>query len=49
MLEQSLDSDRNFAQPWRGAEAFHLYLLVQRQFYDKDFRSAYITVGLKLL
>lgn len=30
--------------PWRHAEAYHLYILAQRQFYSANFDSAIITV-----
>uniref|UniRef100_A0A7S2LTL5 Uncharacterized protein n=1 Tax=Zooxanthella nutricula TaxID=1333877 RepID=A0A7S2LTL5_9DINO len=32
--DQSVASDKALESPWRGAEAFHLYLLAQRQLYE---------------
>uniref|UniRef100_A0A7S2LS93 Anaphase-promoting complex subunit 4 WD40 domain-containing protein n=1 Tax=Zooxanthella nutricula TaxID=1333877 RepID=A0A7S2LS93_9DINO len=32
--DQSVASDKALESPWRGCEAFHLYLLAQRQLYD---------------
>jgi WD repeat-containing protein 35 len=33
-------SDKTLDNPWRGAEAFHFYLLTQRQLYEGDYESA---------
>jgi hypothetical protein len=33
---------------WRGAEAFHFYLLASRQFNNKQFKAAMLTVTLCL-
>ncbi|CAE8633546.1 unnamed protein product [Polarella glacialis] len=32
--DQSVSSDRALESPWRGCEAFHLYLMSQRQLYE---------------
>eukprot|EP00434_Breviolum_minutum_P016124 symbB.v1.2.014211.t1/scaffold1027.1/size171366/13 len=32
--DQSVSSDRALESPWRGCEAFHIYLLAQRQLYE---------------
>jgi len=34
--DQSVASDRALESPWRGCEAFHLYLLSQRQLYENN-------------
>ena len=47
----SLDSVviRKFVDnPWRHAEAYHWYILAQRQFYSAQFDAAILTVGLLL-
>ena len=33
-------SDKTLDNPWRGAEAYHFYLLAQRQLYEADYFSA---------
>ena len=33
-------SDKTLDNPWRGAEAFHFYLMTQRQLYEGDYESA---------
>ena len=33
-------SDKTLDNPWRGAEAYHFYLLAQRQLYEGDYFSA---------
>lgn len=38
--DQSVASDRALESPWRGCEAFHLYLLSQRQLYEGQFEAA---------
>ncbi|CAE7432828.1 Wdr35 [Symbiodinium pilosum] len=38
--DQSVSSDRALESPWRGCEAFHLYLLSQRQLYEGQFEQA---------
>merc|ERR1711988_1190405 len=38
--DQSIASDRALESPWRGCEAFHLYLLAQRQLYDGQNEAA---------
>merc|ERR1719221_844585 len=38
--DQSVASDRALESPWRGCEAFHLYLLSQRQLYEGQYEAA---------
>merc|ERR1712072_829717 len=38
--DQSVASDRALESPWRGCEAFHLYLLAQRQLYEHNYEQA---------
>merc|ERR1719221_407095 len=38
--DQSIGGDRELEAPWRGAEAYHLYLLAQRQLYESHFEAA---------
>eukprot|EP00437_Effrenium_voratum_P053185 CAMPEP_0181539186 /NCGR_PEP_ID=MMETSP1110-20121109/76247_1 /TAXON_ID=174948 /ORGANISM="Symbiodinium sp., Strain CCMP421" /LENGTH=1242 /DNA_ID=CAMNT_0023670801 /DNA_START=30 /DNA_END=3758 /DNA_ORIENTATION=+ len=38
--DQSVSSDRALESPWRGCEAFHIYLLSQRQLYEGQFEQA---------
>jgi WD repeat-containing protein 35 len=38
--DQSVASDRALESPWRGCEAFHLYLLAQRQLYEHMYEQA---------
>eukprot|EP00747_Dinoflagellata_sp_TGD_P185914 gnl/TRDRNA2_/TRDRNA2_42708_c0_seq1.p1 gnl/TRDRNA2_/TRDRNA2_42708_c0~~gnl/TRDRNA2_/TRDRNA2_42708_c0_seq1.p1 ORF type:complete len:1239 (+),score=279.59 gnl/TRDRNA2_/TRDRNA2_42708_c0_seq1:153-3869(+) len=38
--DQSVASDRALESPWRGCEAYHLYLLAQRQLYEGHFEQA---------
>jgi len=38
--DQSVASDRALESPWRGCEAFHLYLLAQRQLYEHFYEQA---------
>ena len=33
-------SDKTLDNPWRGAEAYHFFLLAQRQLYEGDYESA---------
>lgn len=33
-------SDKALDNPWRGAEAYHFYLLAQKQLYEGDYQSA---------
>jgi len=33
-------SDKSLDNPWRGAEAYHFYLMAQRQLYDGEYESA---------
>ena len=33
-------ADKALSNPWKGAEAFHFYLLTQRHFYQKDYKKA---------
>jgi len=41
--DQSIGGERELEQPWRGAEAYHLYLLAQRQLYESHFEAAFKT------
>lgn len=38
--DQSVSSDRALESPWRGCEAFHIYLLAQRQLYEGQHEQA---------
>eukprot|EP00927_Polykrikos_kofoidii_P070639 TRINITY_DN67050_c0_g1_i1.p1 TRINITY_DN67050_c0_g1~~TRINITY_DN67050_c0_g1_i1.p1 ORF type:complete len:1238 (+),score=226.96 TRINITY_DN67050_c0_g1_i1:119-3832(+) len=38
--DQSMSSDRALESPWRGCEAYHLYLLSQRQLYEGHYEQA---------
>lgn len=38
--DQSIASDRALESPWRGCEAYHVYLLAQRQLYDGNQEAA---------
>merc|ERR1719387_3143632 len=38
--DQSVASDRALESPWRGCEAYHLYLLSQRQLYEGHYEQA---------
>jgi WD repeat-containing protein 35 len=38
--DQSVASDKALESPWRGCEAFHLYLLAQRQLYENKKEEA---------
>jgi len=38
--DQSVASDRALESPWRGCEAFHLYLIAQRQVYEGHYEQA---------
>lgn len=38
--DQSVSTDRALETPWRGCEAFHLYLLAQRQLFDHQYEQA---------
>ncbi|CAJ1415377.1 unnamed protein product [Effrenium voratum] len=38
--DQMASSDRALESPWRGCEAFHIYLLSQRQLYEGQFEQA---------
>ncbi|CAE8634817.1 unnamed protein product, partial [Polarella glacialis] len=38
--DQSVSSDRALESPWRGCEAFHLYLMSQRQLYEGHYEQA---------
>merc|ERR1712113_772982 len=38
--DQSVASDRALESPWRGCEAFHLYLLAQKQLYEHFYEQA---------
>merc|ERR1719230_1377477 len=38
--DQSVASDRALESPWRGCEAFHLYLVAQRQLYEGHYEQA---------
>lgn len=38
--DQTTSSDRALESPWRGCEAFHLYLLAQRQLYEGSYEAA---------
>mmetsp|Transcript_3004 Transcript_3004/g.7686 ORF Transcript_3004/g.7686 Transcript_3004/m.7686 type:complete len:1249 (+) Transcript_3004:101-3847(+) len=38
--DQSVASDRALESPWRGCEAFHIYLLAQRQLLEGHFEAA---------
>ncbi|CAE7542638.1 Wdr35 [Symbiodinium natans] len=38
--DQSVSSDRALESPWRGCEAYHIYLLSQRQLYEGQFEQA---------
>jgi WD repeat-containing protein 35 len=38
--DQSIGGDRELEAPWRGCEAYHLYLLAQRQLYESHFEAA---------
>jgi WD repeat-containing protein 35 len=33
-------TDKILTNPWRGAEAWHFYLLAQRQLYSQNFKAA---------
>eukprot|EP00928_Gymnodinium_smaydae_P071095 TRINITY_DN54772_c0_g1_i1.p1 TRINITY_DN54772_c0_g1~~TRINITY_DN54772_c0_g1_i1.p1 ORF type:complete len:1239 (-),score=345.63 TRINITY_DN54772_c0_g1_i1:123-3839(-) len=38
--DMSVSSDKALESPWRGCEAYHLYLLAQRQLYDHLYEQA---------
>jgi WD repeat-containing protein 35 len=38
--DQSVANDRALESPWRGCEAYHLYLLAQKQLYDGQYEAA---------
>lgn len=38
--DQSVASDKALESPWRGCEAYHLYLLAQRQLYEGQCEAA---------
>jgi len=38
--DQSVASDRALESPWRGCEAYHLYLVAQRQLYEGHYEQA---------
>jgi len=38
--DQSVASDRALESPWRGCEAFHIYLIAQRQLYEGQYEQA---------
>merc|ERR1711972_1062716 len=38
--DQSVATDRALESPWRGCEAYHLYLLAQRQLYEAHYEQA---------
>merc|ERR1719263_1375801 len=38
--DQSVSGDRALDNPWRGCEAYQLYLLAQRQLYEGHFEAA---------
>merc|ERR1711972_235942 len=38
--DQSMASDKALESPWRGCEAYHLYLLAQRQLYEAHYEQA---------
>jgi WD repeat-containing protein 35 len=38
--DQSVASDRALESPWRGCEAYHIYLLSQRQLYEGHYEQA---------
>mmetsp|Transcript_12201 Transcript_12201/g.31343 ORF Transcript_12201/g.31343 Transcript_12201/m.31343 type:complete len:1210 (-) Transcript_12201:196-3825(-) len=38
--DQSVSSDRALESPWRGCEAYHLFLLAQKQLYEAHYEAA---------
>lgn len=41
--EDKVAVDKVFDNPWRGAEAYHFYILAQKQFHQGQLESAVIT------
>lgn len=39
-LDQATGDNKQLESPWHGAEAFHFWILAQRQLYDGDFEGA---------
>jgi WD repeat-containing protein 35 len=43
--ENATGLDKSLQSPWHGAEAYHFYMLCQRQFYDNNIEGALITAS----
>jgi len=41
--DMATGENRNLDNAWRGAEAWHLFMLAQRQMYNSDLESAFLT------
>jgi WD repeat-containing protein 35 len=44
LIEDNMTSRKHFNDPWRGAEAYHFYMMSQRQLHKKQFLQAFMTV-----